>query len=171
METARLRLDPWTEEHTGFLVALSARPEVTRYIATGTTWTPARAEEVAARGRAHCAEHGWGWRAATERATGTLIGLIALNRAGEGTPGVGPDEHEIGWWLAPEAWGRGYAREGAAAVRDDAFARGAPGLVARIQPGNAASLAVAGAIGMAYAFSTVGRYDDAIEVLRVGSPT
>ncbi len=36
------------------------------------------------------------------------------------------DEYEIGWWLAPTAWGRGLAREGAAAVRDEAFTASAP---------------------------------------------
>ena len=49
LETERLRLEPWAPDHAGLIVRLSALPEVMRYIGTGETWTPARAEESHAR--------------------------------------------------------------------------------------------------------------------------
>jgi RimJ/RimL family protein N-acetyltransferase len=83
---------------------------------------------------------------------------------------VDATEYEIGWWLAPSVWGRGLAREGAAAVRDEAFARvGAPSIVARIQPANAASLAVAAAIGLSHETESTGRGGEDIAVLRLAA--
>ncbi|MGI9184159.1 MAG: GNAT family N-acetyltransferase [Solirubrobacteraceae bacterium] len=91
---------------------------------------------------------GVGWRVAVHRETGASLGFVALNFAGEGA-GIAADEYEIGWWLEPPVWGRGLAREGAEAICREAFERvWAPSVVARIAPGNAASLGVAGAIRM-----------------------
>lgn len=40
-----------------------------------------------------------------------MIGGIGLHRADDG-------DHELGYWLAPDAWGRGYATEAGRAVLD-----------------------------------------------------
>ncbi len=40
-----------------------------------------------------------------------LIGTIGLHRANNG-------DHELGYWLTPDAWGRGYATEAGRAVID-----------------------------------------------------
>jgi RimJ/RimL family protein N-acetyltransferase len=163
--TERLTLDPWTEADFKLLSDLARTPAVMRYIGDGTTWTDARIAEVGAHVLEHWGAHGFGWRVA--RVGGTPIGLIALNFAGEGA-GVDAREYEIGWWLAPGAWGRGLAREGAAAVRDEAFAQvGAPSIIARIQPANAASRAVAAAIGLSYESDSVRRGGETIAVLRL----
>jgi RimJ/RimL family protein N-acetyltransferase len=169
-ETARLLLHPWGEEHTELLVRLSALPEVTRYVALGETWSRAKAEEAAAAARRHWSEHGFGWRPAADKASGELVGFMALSFAGEGIPGVAPDEYEIGWWLAPQAWGRGLAREGARAISDEAFELGAPSVVARIQPANARSIATARAAGLTYDFSTTGRSGEPVDVYRAVAP-
>ena len=167
LQTERLSLTPWSERDVELLERLAASPEVTRFIGSGVPWTSQRATEVALRCLEHWREHGFGWRVAVERETGASLGFIALNFAGEGS-GVAADEYEIGWWLAPSAWGRGLAREGAAAVRDDAFERiGAPSVLARIAPGNAASLGVAGAIGMTPDGESTGRFGEPIAVLRL----
>jgi RimJ/RimL family protein N-acetyltransferase len=150
VRTERLRLEPWGERHTEMLVWLSSLPEVTRFIGAGEVWSREWAVEVAERQRRHWAEHGFGWRPATEVATGELVGFIALNFAGEGMVGLDPSEYEIGWWLAPSAGGRGLAREGAAAIRDEALDElGAPSIVARTQPANERSIAVAAPAGPA----------------------
>lgn len=155
LETARLRLEPWDEAHTPLLVRLSAIPEVMRHIASGEVWAPDKAEQVARDKREHWTRHGFGWRAAIDRSTGEAVGFVALNLAGEGTVGLAPDEHEIGWWLEPAAWGRGLAREGAVAVRDDAFqAVGASSVVARVRRENRRSIAVAESIGLTFDFET-----------------
>ncbi len=123
LHTERLDLRPWSEADLAMLTDLSADPDVVRYIGNGQLWTPQRAAEVAEAALAHWERHGFGWRVAVMRETGEKIGFIALNFAGEGTPGVGRDEYEIGWWLAPSVWRRGLASEGARSVRDEAFGR------------------------------------------------
>jgi RimJ/RimL family protein N-acetyltransferase len=160
--TARLFLRPWTEEDDELLVTLSARPEMVRFIADGSVFSSERALEIAAQAREHWARHGFGWRVAQARDDGRPVGFAALNFAAEGS-GLAVGEYEIGWWIAPEAQGQGLARESAAAVRDDAFTSlEAPSVVARIQPANAASLAVAGAIGLVREAN--GRTHDGIEI-------
>jgi RimJ/RimL family protein N-acetyltransferase len=167
LHTDRLQLDPWTEAHTKLLAQLAMTPSVMRYIGDGTLWSEARIHDVAQHNLRHWSEHGFGWRVAM--LDGAAIGLIALNFAGQGA-GVDAGEYEIGWWLAPSTWGRGLAREGATAVRDEGFARvGAPSILARIQPANHASLAVAEAIGLTYESSSTGRGSEPISVLRLSA--
>ena len=140
-----------------------------RHIGDGTTWTDARIHDVAAHIASHWSSHGFGWRVA-RLPDAPAVGFIALNYAGEGA-GVDPGEYEIGWWLAPSAWGRGLAREGAAAVRDEAFGRvGRPEPSWRaIAPANAGSLAVAAAIGLSHESESTGRGGERIAVLRLGA--
>ena len=166
LQTARLRLDPWAASDFDLFAGLARTPAVMRYIGDGTTWTDARIHDVAAHIASHWTTHGFGWRVGRLH-DGTPVGLFALNFAGEGA-GIDPAEYEIGWWLSPSAWGRGLAREGATAVRDDAFARiAAPSIVARIAPANAASLAVAAAIGLRHESESTGRGGETIAVLRL----
>lgn len=149
LTTARLHLRPWSPDDLDMLATLGADPAVVRWVGDGNVWTRARARQSHERALAHWERHGFGWRVAQSRESGEVVGFIALNFAGESTEGLAPDQYEIGWWIAPSAWRRGYAGEGALAVRDEAFGRlGAPGIVARIRPANAASRAVAEGIGM-----------------------
>ena len=172
LETDRLLLCPWSETHTALLARLSSKPDVVRYIGSGIPWAPSTAAEVAARQLEHWREHGFGWRAAIEKATGERVGFMTLNVAGEGTLGLDPSEHEIGWWLDPAAWGRGFAREGGRAMRDEAFGSvHATSVVARIQPENGASIGVASAIGLVFDFSTTGRAAEPVDVYRLTSST
>ncbi|HEX3688858.1 MAG TPA: GNAT family N-acetyltransferase [Solirubrobacteraceae bacterium] len=165
LRTPRLTLDAWVQSDLKLLGDLARTPAVMRYIGDGTIWSDARIADVGAHVVDHWHRHGFGWRVA--RAEGAAVGLIALNYAGEGA-GIDSGEHEIGWWLAPSAWGRGLAREGAAAVRDEAFERvSAPSIVARIQPANAGSLAVAAAIGLDHETESIGRGGEPIAVLRL----
>lgn len=170
LHTERLRLEPWSEATaTPVLAKLASTPIVVRYIADGLVWGPAKVHGVSARNAAHWAEHGFGWRVARLADSGRAVGFIGLNFAGEGVH-VDPGEYEIGWWLDPAAWGRGLAREGAAAVRDEAFGRlQAPSIIARIQPPNAASLAVAAAIGLTHDFDTLGRTGKQAAILRLAA--
>lgn len=169
--TARLDLRPWREEDLDLLAQLGADPAVTRWIGPGEPWTRARCADVHALTLAHWEAHGFGWRIAIARASGQAIGFIALNFATEGTRGVATDEYEIGWWLAPAAWRRGYGSEGAAAVRDEAFERlGAPSIIARIQPANAASRGVAEAIGMTLDFASEDSTGVPVVVYRLRGP-
>ena len=169
LDTDRLTLTAWSEGDGELLARLARLPAVVRFIGDGSRWTAGRAAEVSSRNLAHWREHGFGWRVARLRAGGEAVGLIALSYAGADS-GIAADAHEIGWWLDPAYWGHGLAREGAAAVRDEAFTRvRAPSVVARIQPGNAASLAVAAAIGLTRGPDGHGRFGEPIAVLALSA--
>ena len=149
LETERLLLEPWAPAHAAMLARLAALPEVMRHVAEGVPWPAARAEELSAAMLVHWRVHGFGWRAARERATGRAVGLIALAHPKTDVAQLELDDHEIGWWIDPAVWGRGYATEGGRAIVAEAFGRlGAPNVVARVQPANAASLAVCAALGL-----------------------
>jgi RimJ/RimL family protein N-acetyltransferase len=86
----------------------------------------------------HWELRGFGLWAVEERASGRLIGRIGCHEP-EGWPGF-----ELGYALARDAWGQGYAREGAAAAL--AFAQrelGKDAIISLIRPANSASIAVA----------------------------
>ena len=153
---------------TAELERLTAIPDMMRFIGAGGVWPRERVEQVIAFQVRHWEEHGFGWHAALERYGGACVGYMGLNFVGEGTEGLDPKEYEIGWWVAPEHWGKGYAREGAQAVRDYGFNDlSAPSLVARIRPENAASIRVAAAIGMSHELDTTGSAGEPCSVYRL----
>ena len=171
LETERLRLEPWSPAHGGMLARLAAQPAVMRFVSDGAPWPGARADELSARMLVHWRTHGFGWRAAFERETGRAVGLIALAHPGTDVPQLERDDHEIGWWIDPAAWGRGYAKEGGRAIVAEAFDRlGAPSVVARVQPPNGASLAVCAALGLEPEREVTGAFGEAIRILRRLNP-
>jgi RimJ/RimL family protein N-acetyltransferase len=116
----------------------------------------------------HWRDHDFGWRVVIDRAAEAEVGFVTLNYLGDGTAGLDPDEFEIGWWLVPGAWKRGLASEAASRVRDEAFERvRAASLVARLQPANRASAAVAERLGMSYELETTGRFAEVVAVYRL----
>ena len=77
-----------------------------------------------------------------EKASGRWIGRLGPWKP-EGWPGT-----EVGWGLVREAWGKGYATEGATAAIDWAFDRlGWTDVIHCIDPENAPSQAVARRLG------------------------
>jgi RimJ/RimL family protein N-acetyltransferase len=165
--TARLRLEPWRDEHVALLARFSALPEVMRHIGDGAVWGRADVDRHAQRVRDHWREHGFGWRCAIELAGDRPVGIVALNYAGPDTAGLAADEHEVGWWFDPAVWGRGYASEGARAIVAEAFGTlGAASVAARVQPANAASLRVAAAVGLEPVDEVVGAKGERIVILR-----
>lgn len=86
---------------------------------------------------------GFGFWAVQRQAEGDLIGMCGLTRR-ETLP-----EPDIGYALLPAHWGRGYAREAAAATLQHAHrVLGLNTLLAITAPHNQASMAVLQAIGM-----------------------
>lgn len=168
LETERLLLAPWGAADVALLRVLASDLRVVRYILDGAPWTEAKTAAVSHAMHEHWLAHGFGWRVALARGSGRAIGFIGLNHAGEGTAGVDPGEFEIGWWLEPASWGRGLASEGARAVSAEAFTRvGAASVIARLQPGNAASAGVAEGLGMALETETTGRVGEPVRVYRL----
>jgi RimJ/RimL family protein N-acetyltransferase len=171
LETNELLLLPWQADHVALLGRLTSDPRVVRHIGRGGVWSPSRVIEISDWQLRHWHEHCFGWRVIVEKDTGQQSGLAALNPIGPGIAGVDADEHEIGWWLMPEAWGRGVASDAARAVAQDAFlTHSIPQLTARIQPANSASIRVARSLGMTHVFDTTGRFDGALSIYRLKAP-
>jgi RimJ/RimL family protein N-acetyltransferase len=148
VQTERLRLERWGHEaHGDGFAAMNAQPEVVRYLGGGPGMTRAESDEMSARIAAHWETYGFGLWAAVERATGDVIGFVGLCH-----PLWWPemsDRVEVGWRLRREAWGAGYATEGArAALRAGFGTLGLDEIVSFVDPGNARSLAVTRRLGM-----------------------
>jgi len=147
IETARLRLRDWTDADAGPFAALNADPRVMEFFPAALTREQSDAQMAGI--RAFIVERGYGLYAAEEKASGQFIGFIGLSRPSfeaHFTPAI-----EIGWRLAREAWGQGYASEGARAVRDHAFvALGLDALVSFTAEWNRPSRRVMEKIGMAH---------------------
>lgn len=148
LATPRLLLRRWRADDLDAYAELSGDPEVMRHIGAGVPYTREQSRLSLDAFRNHWERHGFGLRAAVERESGTLIGMLGVQRAGE--PGVAAGDVEIGWRLRRSHWGRGLAAEGATAVRDHAFGvLGFLRLVAFCRPANRASIHVAEQLGLA----------------------
>ncbi|MFG3510485.1 GNAT family N-acetyltransferase [Streptomyces sp. NPDC047821] len=91
---------------------------------------------------------------------GAMIGMITLDRRATESPGhvgTGAGEVELGYLLLPEAWGRGYAAEAAAAALAW-FAGALPGepVVARTRTTNDRAMRLAAKLG----FTEVKRFEE-----------
>jgi RimJ/RimL family protein N-acetyltransferase len=81
-----------------------------------------------------------------------------------------PEDIEIGWHLHPDAWGRGYASEAAAAVLGQAWHAGLSRVIAVTNPANVASQAVCRRIGMRHGGLTERYYDTTCELFEIEAP-
>ena len=103
----------------------------------------------------HWALRGYGYWAVEERESGRFVGGVGLWRS-EGWP-----ELELGYWLVPQMYGKGYATEAGAEARDFAFdVVGSESLVSYIDPDNEPSKRVAERLGA--------RFEKVIELLSHG---
>jgi [ribosomal protein S5]-alanine N-acetyltransferase len=142
VETARLVLRGFRDDDLDAFAAMSADAEVMRYIGPGETLDRNGTWRTMAGFNGHWSLRGFGMWAIERKSDGAFIGRTGLHH-----PPYWPDL-EAGWTLARNAWGHGFAREGAAAVL--AFARQhfhGQRLVSYIRPGNERSVRVALALG------------------------
>lgn len=145
LETDRLLLRPMTDADREPFAAMNADPEVMRWFPE----TLSRAESDAAMDRIRdaVARNGFGWNAIEVKGGPGFIGFVGLNVPGYALP-FGPCV-EIGWRLAREAWGQGYASEGARACLAFGFGRlGLAEIVSFTAVGNQRSQAVMQRLGM-----------------------
>jgi ribosomal-protein-alanine N-acetyltransferase len=146
LTTRRLTLRRLGPADLDELAAIFAQREVWEFPhRRGTT----RAETEAFLDQQHAlwCEHGFGGCAARERAGDALLGVIGLSVPTLGTEPRAPVS--VGWRLAPAAWGKGYASEGAAALVDEALTTLDYDRIACItQPENVRSVRVAQRLGM-----------------------
>lgn len=148
LETERLVLRDKRPADFDFVASLYADPRVMRFIGDGATLDRGEVEARFFRVLAIEGEPGherWdAFKIVERKADGAALGQAGLLRCAiDGAPEV-----EIGWWLAPAAWGRGYATEAALALRDFAFGElRLDHLSVVLHAENAKSVAVAERIG------------------------
>ncbi len=148
----RLSLHRWdTKRHTSALAAINAQPQAVTYLNDGVPYTPDQSRAQSERFAAHWDTHGFGlW------ALETPAGIVGF--AGACHPQWFPayaHEVEVGWRLHPSAWGNGYATDaGRAAVAAAFDSLELERVIACIDPGNLASIAVAERLGMTLAERT-----------------
>ena len=141
LETERLRLRQFRDEDFPTYEVWCANPDLMRYLG-GRTYNTVEAWRHMAYVLGHWQLRGYGYYAAEEKATGRLVGRVGY------TDSAGWPAFELGWTLAPEARGKGYAREAARFLLDYAFEHlQRPRVVSLIHPDNAPSIRVAEHLG------------------------
>jgi RimJ/RimL family protein N-acetyltransferase len=148
VETERLRLERWDHAaHGPVLAAMNADLEVVRYVG-GVAATRAQSEEMSVRLEAHWDTYGHGLWAAVVKESGATVGFVGLSHPLWWPAMV--ERVEVGWRLARDAWGCGYATEGAReAVQIGCEVLGLREIVSFVHPENARSLAVTRRLRMA----------------------
>jgi RimJ/RimL family protein N-acetyltransferase len=116
LRTARLLLRPWRASDRVLFAAINADPKVMEHFPRTSTReeSDAGADRIVAR----MEQQGFGLWAVEVPGIADFIGFIGLNPA---DAVLGRPVLEVGWRLAAEHWGRGYATEGARASLAHAF--------------------------------------------------
>ena len=146
LRTERLLLRQWRESDVEPLAEIYADPEVERQLVP-TTLDQTRAQVE--RAAALWADGGPMWWAVEELDTARFIGRIGLSLATAWELEASPVE--VGWTLARDVWGRGYATEGARASLDAGFAHlDVDHVISFTRPTNVASRRVMDKLGLQY---------------------
>lgn len=145
LDTLRLRLRQWRESDREPFAALNADPAVMEFFPSPQSKAASDASIDAWQSR--FAAQGWSNWALELRSSGEFIGFTGLSvprRVLPFSPCV-----EVGWRLARDHWGRGYATEAARAALKAGFEQiGLPEIVSFTAIGNLRSRAVMERIGM-----------------------
>lgn len=158
LETPRLSMRRWTFADRDAFRRMTQDPDVMRFMHDSVPLSDAEADSALASTIERYEELGFGDWAIVEQAAGEIIGESGLGML------EGSDEIEIGWMLLPAYWGKGYAFEAASAVKQQAaHVLGLERLIALTRPDNAASIKLAGRLGMHPAGRLVHRGHDMLK--------
>ncbi|MGA4718678.1 GNAT family N-acetyltransferase [Fictibacillus nanhaiensis] len=145
MQTERLKFRPYTTEDFSFFASLWSDPDVVQFIGKGVT----RSEEEARKSFEEWLLPGY------REGRGLFLiehreSLVPIGHAGIVQQTIdGKKEFEIGYWLAKEYWGSGYATEAAVYFKNYAVQElGISRLICLIQRKNNKSISVASRLGM-----------------------
>ncbi len=147
--TDRLVLRRWRAEDREPFAAINADPEVMRFIGTGVMLERGPSDELLTRFERDWEERGFGLWALSARddPDERLLGYCGLT-VPMFLPAVLPAV-EVGWRLARDAWGRGYATEAARAALAFGFEEHAiEEILSIVDPDNERSLRVCARLGM-----------------------
>jgi RimJ/RimL family protein N-acetyltransferase len=164
IRTPRLVLRPWSPDDAPAALGIYGDESVTRWLSPAisridsvesmssvlSSWLAVPPPSPAGR---------WAVTSATD---GRLMGGVAVLPL--------PPERsdlEIGWQLAPEEWGQGYAAEAGHAVAHHAFGAGVEELFAVVRPRNERGARTATSIGMEWVGETEKYYDLRLQVYRL----
>jgi RimJ/RimL family protein N-acetyltransferase len=147
--TERLVLRRWRMEDREPFAAINADPEVMRFIGTGAVLGRGLSDELATRLEREWEERGFGLWALSARddPDKRLLGFCGLT-VPMFLPSVLPAV-EVGWRMARDAWGQGYATEAARAAVAFGFEEHTiEEILAIVDPANERSLRVCAKLGM-----------------------
>jgi RimJ/RimL family protein N-acetyltransferase len=119
LETPRLILRSWRDSDIDPWVELSADPRVMEHFPS--TYSRSQSEASLIRMRERLERDGYGWWPIEVKGGASFVGVIVLQEipfVSHFTPAM-----EVGWWLAYDHWGNGYATEGARAALAFAFGK------------------------------------------------
>jgi RimJ/RimL family protein N-acetyltransferase len=144
LTTPRLVLRPFRADDLPVYAALNADAEVVEFL--GGPLTRDGSDGIATWANGLFEAEGIGLLAVERREDGAFLGMCGLHHLE-----AYPDDVEVGWRLAREHWGHGYATEAATAWLEHAFgAMRLPRVISVTDPPNVRSLAVMHRLGMRY---------------------
>ena len=145
LRTPRLVLRPWRDDDLEPFAALNADGEVMKHFPAALAKN--ESDALVSRLKEHFDRHGFGLWAMEVPGLAPFIGFVGLNVPSYEAPFM--PAVEIGWRIAREHWGRGFATEGARAALQFGFETlGLEEIVAMTTPANVRSLRVMKKLGM-----------------------
>jgi RimJ/RimL family protein N-acetyltransferase len=152
-ETERLAIRDWQPEDVDRMLDMYSRADVVRFL--GSAPTPMTSREIAEErvqralrrnGEERAAGSPCGWWAVASKASGAVVGTVALVQV-DGGQGLDVPV-EVAWALHPDSQGHGYATEAARAALDRGHAAGLAEVLALTDERNTASQAVCRRLGL-----------------------
>lgn len=148
LHTERLILRPWLTEDYELFYKMSVNPLVSEFL-------PPFANEKESDAfvdhlRSDFAHKGWGFWVVENKESGRFMGISGIHEPGPEF-GVGYPCIELGWRLAPEYWGKGFATEAGKEILRFAFVNLVlSSVISFIAKDNKRSIAVAQRLGMSF---------------------
>lgn len=144
MRTPRLLLRTFTRADLPLYAALNADPMVAEWL--GGALSREASDDIAEWAQERWAQERLGLLAVERRSDGAFLGMCGLHHLRDR-----PGDVEVGWRLAYEHWGRGYATEAAAAWLDYGFdVLGLSRIISVTDEPNVRSLAVMRRLGLTF---------------------
>ena len=144
-ETERLILRDWREEDWAPFWQATNTPAVMRWL--GGVCDAGKRQAAQDRLLSYERDHGHTFWVVERKEDNAILGFCGLKRCNQQGGPIGM--MEVGWRLREDAWGKGYAKEAAAAALDLAFTRfGADEVIALTVTGNSPSWGLMIRLGM-----------------------